>query len=122
MGHNSKHLAIEIAEAASDKKAFDIMILDLQGRSSVTDYFVICNGNSTPQLQAICQNIEDKMKDMGIQVLRTEGYREGRWILMDYGAVVVHIFQPETRDFYNLERLWGDAPRAVEPNFSDFVQ
>ncbi|MCW2277113.1 ribosome silencing factor [Heliophilum fasciatum] len=117
-----KTVAIAIAEAASEKKAMDIMLLDLREKSNVTDYFVICSGNSVPQVQAIAQNIEDKMKESDLRVLRTEGYREGRWVLLDFGSVVVHIFRPETRDYYSLERLWGDAPRAVEPNFSEFVQ
>ncbi|ABZ85227.1 iojap-like protein [Heliomicrobium modesticaldum Ice1] len=122
MGQDSKATAIAIAEAAADKKAYDITLLDLRGKSNVTDYFVLCNGNSTPQVQAICMNIEEKLKDYGRHTLRVEGYRDGRWVLMDYGDVVVHIFRPETRDHYALERLWGDAPRAVEPNFGEFMQ
>ncbi|MBM7866873.1 ribosome silencing factor [Heliobacterium gestii] len=122
MGQDSKAAAIAIAEAAADKKAYEITLLDLRGKSNVTDYFVLCNGNSTPQVQAICMNIEEKLKDYGRRTLRVEGYRDGRWVLMDYGDVVVHIFRPETRDHYALERLWGDAPKAVEPNFEEFLQ
>lgn len=119
---DSKAMAIQIAEAASEKKATDIVLLDLREKSRVTDFFVICTGNSTPQVQAISQNIEEKLKESGQTVLRVEGYREGRWVLLDYGDVVVHVFRPDTREFYGLERLWGDAPRAEEPNFADFAQ
>ncbi|WP_153726514.1 ribosome silencing factor [Heliorestis convoluta] len=118
---DSKDLAIRLAEAASEKKASDILLLDVREKSRFTDYFVICTGNSTPQVQAICQNIEDSMKELGQQPLRIEGYREGRWVLVDLGDVVVHIFRPESRDYYSLERLWGDAPRAIEPNFAEFA-
>ena len=98
-----------VAAAASDKKARDIVILDMEGVSMVTDHFVICSANSTTQVQAIADNIEEKLAEQGIQLLRKEGYREAHWILMDYGACVVHIFVEDDRRFYNLERLWGDA-------------
>ncbi len=98
-----------IAKAASDKKAKDITILDMQNISMVTDYFIICSANSTTQVQAIADNIEEKLEESGIKLLHKEGYREGRWILLDYGTCVVHIFVEEDRNFYNLERLWGDA-------------
>lgn len=98
-----------IAGAASDKKAGDIVILDMQGISMVTDHFVICSGNSTTQTQAIADNIEKKLEERGEKLLHKEGYREGRWILLDYGNSVAHVFVDEDRRFYNLERLWGDA-------------
>ncbi|VBB06800.1 ribosomal silencing factor during starvation [Lucifera butyrica] len=98
-----------IAAAADDKKARDIVILDMQGISSVTDFFVICSANSTTQVAAIADNIEEKLSEKGINPLHKEGYREAHWILLDYGTCVVHIFIEEDRNFYNLERLWGDA-------------
>lgn len=98
-----------VAAAASDKKARDIVILDMEGVSLVTDHFVICSANSTTQVQAIADNIEEKLAEQDIKLLRKEGYREARWILMDYGDCVVHIFVEDDRRFYNLERLWGDA-------------
>jgi ribosome-associated protein len=99
-----------IVNAADDKKAQDLTILDLREVSSVTDYFVICTGNSSTQTKAISDNIEEKLeKEHNLRLLRREGYRQGGWILLDYGSVVVHIFKPEERQFYNIERLWGDA-------------
>lgn len=103
------NLSEAVAKAASDKKAKDITILDMQNISMVTDYFIICSANSTTQTQAIADNIEEKLEEAGVKLLHKEGYREGRWILLDYGTCVVHIFVEEDRNFYNLERLWGDA-------------
>ena len=98
-----------IAAGASDKKAQDIIILDMQGLSSVTDHYIICSANSTKQVMAIADNIEEKLAEQGIKLLHKEGYREARWILLDYGTCVVHVFIEEDRNFYDLERLWGDA-------------
>ncbi len=98
-----------VAAAASDKKARDIVILDMDGVSLVADHFVICSANSTTQAQAIADNIEERLEKEGLTLLRKEGYREARWILMDYGACVVHVFVEEDRRYYSLERLWGDA-------------
>jgi len=101
------------AAAASDKKARDIVILDLEGVSLIADYFVVCSANSTTQVQAIADNIEEKLEEKGIKPLRKEGYREARWILLDYGSCVVHVFVEDDRRFYNLEKLWGDAKACV---------
>lgn len=109
---NSSNLAELVAKAASDKKARDIIIMDLQGISPVTDYFVICSANSTTQVQAIADNIMEKLDEQGLRLLRKEGYREARWVLLDYGNCVAHIFVEEDRVFYNLERLWGDAKQV----------
>lgn len=99
------------AAFAFEKKAVNVVSIDLRGISPVADYFLICNGNNTPQVKAICDHIDEKMEDeFGIRPLRVEGYRDARWILMDYGTLIVHIFQGEEREFYSLERLWGDAP------------
>lgn len=92
------------------KKARDIVGIDLRGVSPVADYFLIMSGANKPQLKAISDNIEEKLAEQGLRPLRVEGYREAEWILLDYGALVVHIFADEQRDYYNLERLWGDAP------------
>ena len=108
-----KSLKQMIAEAASDKKAQDIVFIDMQNVSLVADYFIICSGTSVPQVKAIADNIEEKLQEAGHQVIHREGYREGRWVLLDYGTCVAHIFLTEEREFYHLERLWGDAPQEV---------
>ena len=98
-----------VAAAASDKKARDIVILDMEGVTLIADHFVICSANSTTQVQAIADNIEEKLAEKGIKALRKEGFREAHWVLLDYGSCVAHIFVEDDRKFYNLERLWGDA-------------
>lgn len=108
-----KSLKQMIAEAASDKKARDIVFIDMQNVSLVADYFIICSGTSVPQVKAIADNIEEKLQEAGHQAIHREGYREGRWVLLDYGTCVAHIFLTEEREFYHLERLWGDAPQEV---------
>ena len=105
-------LAELCAAHAADKKAIDIVEIDLRGVSGYTDYFVICSGNTDRQTKAIHDGIHKALKDdHGLLPRRVEGVREARWILMDYLDVVVHVFTPETRDFYRLEALWGDVPR-----------
>lgn len=107
---NSKEMALLAAKAAAAKKGRDITILRLEELSLITDYFVIVNGNSRVQTQAIADNVEEEMELAGFRLSRREGYPEGRWILLDFGDVIAHIFQEEERNFYSLERLWGDAP------------
>ncbi len=105
-------LAGVIAELASDKKAIDIVELDLRGILGYTDFFVVCSGNTDRQTKAIHDGIHKALKDdHGLLPRRVEGLTEARWILMDYLDVVVHIFTPEAREFYRLEQLWGEAPR-----------
>lgn len=87
------------------------MILDLQGLTTITDYFVVCSGESTTQVKAIEEQIESKLKEERVKPLGVEGLTYNRWILMDYGDVIVHIFEEETREFYELEKLWIDAKR-----------
>ncbi len=97
-------------KAAEDKKGKNFTILDISEISSIADFFVICTGGSSTNVQAIAGSIEEKVKKtLGLNA-RIEGYREGSWVLLDYGDVVIHIFQEEERGFYNLERLWADAP------------
>jgi len=98
------------ARAALAKKAEALLVLDLQTLSSIADYFVICCGNSRTQIRSIVEAIEQSLKAEGVPVLHREGLPESGWMLLDYGDVIMHIFLPETRDFYALERLWGDAP------------
>jgi ribosome-associated protein len=99
-------------EYAAEKKAEDIVALDLRGISSFTDFFVICSGTSEPHLKAIAGEIHDRLKeDHGVKPLAVDGFPTSQWIVADYSDVVVHIFHAEKRRFYSLEDLWGDAPR-----------
>jgi ribosome-associated protein len=107
-----ERLATTIAAYAADKKASDIVMLDLREVAGYTDFFVIVSGNSDRQTKAIHDSIHLGLKKhVGVLPRRVEGVSEARWILMDYLDVVVHVFTPETRDFYRLEALWGDVPR-----------
>ena len=99
-----------VVRAADDKKAENIVILNMKVISLVSDYFVICHGNSEKQVQAIAREIKEKAEEHHIPVKRVEGFHEAKWILVDLGDIVVHIFDKEERSYYNLERLWGDAP------------
>lgn len=98
-------------KAADDKKAEDIVALNMQGVSAIADYFLICHGNSDKQVQAIAREMKEKANEQGFTVKRIEGFDEARWVLVDMGDVVAHVFHKEDRDYYNLERLWGDVPR-----------
>jgi ribosome-associated protein len=108
---NSEQIALAIAEYASDRKAVDIVQLDLRGLTSLADYFVICTGRSDRQARAIFEGIQLGMKEeRELRPTRVDGATEASWILMDYGDVIVHVFTPELREFYRLEQLWGEAP------------
>ena len=98
------------ARAALDHKALDLVVLDVQGLSSVTDYFLVCSGRSTTHLRSIVDAIREAMKAAEVRPLHAEGAPESGWMLVDYGDVLVHVFLEETRVYYALERLWGDAP------------
>ena len=112
---SSKEKAFLVARALLDRKAIDLVILDVQDLSSFTDYFLICSGNSDRQVQAIASHVEEKLGQEGLRPFGTEGKNEGRWILLDYGEVVVHVFYHPVREFYDLERLWSEAPRLEVP-------
>ncbi|RKD32482.1 ribosome silencing factor [Thermohalobacter berrensis] len=98
-----------ILKAADDKKAFNKRVLDITKLTAIADYFVILSGNNERQVLAIADGIEDKMEEEGYKLKNKEGYKTSRWVLLDYGDIVVHIFHKEDREFYNLERLWIDA-------------
>jgi len=111
----SRPTALAIARAALDKKAEDVTVLDVRGLSSYADYFVIATADSDRQASAIADHVEETMKSQGFSKVGVEGYETGRWILVDYGDVIAHVMNRETRGFYDLEGLWADAPRlAVE--------
>ncbi|MDX1806833.1 ribosome silencing factor [Paenisporosarcina macmurdoensis] len=102
---------LEIAyKAADDKRAEDIIVLNMQGVSLIADYFVICHANSDRQVQSIAREMADQAGQAGYDVKRLEGFDAARWVLVDMGDVVAHVFHKDERQFYNLERLWGDAP------------
>lgn len=107
----SEELARACAQAASDKKAEDILLFDLRGISSFADFFVVCSGSSDPQLKAIASEIRTRVRELtGKGPLAEDGQAGSHWVVIDYAQVVVHIFGTEMREYYSLETLWGDAP------------
>lgn len=110
-GIDAEEVARTAAQAAWDKKAEDIVVLDLTALSDVCDYFVICTGTNNRQVDAVIDEVEERVaKVCSEHPFSIEGRDEGTWVLMDYGSVIVHAFTPEARDYYRLEKLWGDAP------------
>lgn len=110
MFKTSLELANKIAEAASDKKARDIVLMNMINLTPTTDYFMVCSAGSATQVRAIADNIEEKLREeAGLEFMHREGYREGEWVLLDYGDCVAHIFLQDSREYYSLETLWGDA-------------
>ena len=107
------HVAKAIVDVASDKKAADIMLLDIGDVTTIADYFVICNGNNTRQIQAIADAIDEELGKQGANVLHREGTAETGWLLLDFGDVIVHIFGVKEREYYRLERLWSEAKTVV---------
>lgn len=104
----------EIAKAvtaALDKKAMDVVVLDLRHTPAFTDFFLLCSGQNTRQVHAIADAIEEALRAARVRPNHVEGYDRGEWVLMDFFTFIVHVFTPQTRDFYSLERLWGDAER-----------
>ncbi len=111
MATDSKTKWLLSVKAAVEKKAIELVVLDMQGVTSYTDYFFICSGKSDRQVQAIAQRILEVLEEEGLQPLGLEGASEGKWVLIDYGDVVIHVFLEPIRRFYDLEGLWVDAPR-----------
>ncbi len=107
--------ALACARAAIDKKGENVQVLNLTDISGFTDYFVICSGMSDRQVQAIADSVKNSMTLQGHELLSSEGYSDGRWVLMDFGDVLVHIFLDALREYYDLENLWADAPRVKIP-------
>ena len=112
MTDKSRKKSLAGASAARDKKASGIVLFKTKGILAYADYLLICSGRSDRQVQAIAQSIENQLKKLGHRPLGVEGMSQGRWVLIDYGDVVVHVFQESVRDFYDLEGLWIDAPRV----------
>lgn len=105
----SKKLAIVAGKIVEEKKAQDIVVLDISDLSIISDYFLICHGESPVQMKAIAKELEEKLKEKGVSLINSGDYLNEHWILMDFGDLVVHIFSPEKRDYYQLERVWADA-------------
>ena len=110
-GASSEEIARAIADVLDSMKARDIKLLRVSDKTVMTDYFVICSGTSNTQIKALSGEVEYKLGERGVSPLHIEGYETGTWIAMDYAHVMVHIFNREQRDFYKLEKLWGDAPQ-----------
>ncbi len=106
-------LAKAAVDVASDKKASDIILLDIRDVSTIADYFVICSGNNTRQIQAIAESIDEELEKQGAKVLHREGVAESGWLLLDFGDIIVHIFGAKEREYYRLERLWSEAKTVV---------
>lgn len=112
----SREIALAAIEALEDKKGEDIRIIDISEVSILADYFIIASGNNRNQVQALCDNVEEKLGKMGIVQKQIEGYDNGNWILVDYRDIVIHIFDKENRLFYDLERIWRDGKLIEKEN------
>jgi len=110
---NEEERVLLCVNASLKRKAKDLIILNVRELSSFADYFIICSGTSDRQVQAIAESIQENLKENGILPLGVEGERIGKWVLMDYEDIIVHIFYEPIREFYDIERLWSDAPRMV---------
>lgn len=110
---NIKDIALIAADAADDKKAEDIDVLNVQGLTVIADYFVLCSGNSDQQVRAIARAVDEKLSEKGIEPKKMAGMDDARWVLIDYADVIVHIFQKREREYYDLERLWSDAEKIL---------
>lgn len=118
----ARQLSIRAAKLAADKKGIGIAVLDLRKLTEFTEFFVLCSGDSDTHVRAIAEYISNTLKsDYKTKYFHREGYEYGHWIILDYGAVVVHVLDPESREYYELERLWGDAPliHGTIPDFSN---
>ena len=106
-----KPQALALCEVLDNKKALDILAVNVADKTIIADWFVIASGHSTTQVKALCDELEEKAAERGLIARRKEGYQEGRWIVVDFGTILVHLFHPEEREYYKLERLWVDDPQ-----------
>ncbi len=115
MEYTPKQIALQAAKALDDRKGLDIKLLEVTDVTSIADYFLICTGTSNTHVKTLCDSVEAAVEELGEPLLHREGHRGGTWVLLDFGCLVVHVFTNETREFYDLERLWNDAvPIALE--------
>ncbi len=120
MNKAAKDLASRAVYYAEEKKAAEVVVCDIRKVSLIADYFIICSGNTATQVKAIADHIVEKLDEHNYALLRQEGYRDGLWIVLDFGEIVIHIFQPELREFYNLERLWKNTNQIYPEENSSF--
>ena len=107
--------AVLVSRFALEKKAYDLVVMEVRDLTSIADYFIVCSGRSDRQVQSIAQGIEENLRGMGARPRSVEGAARGQWLLMDFSDVIVHVFYEPVREFYDLEGLWSDAPRAQLP-------
>ncbi|HEY2986175.1 MAG TPA: ribosome silencing factor [Candidatus Binatia bacterium] len=107
--------ALQVSRLALEKKAYDLVLMEVCDLTSIADYFIICSGRSDRQVQSIAQGIEENLRALGVRPHSVEGVARGQWVLMDFSDVIVHIFYEPVREFYDLEGLWADAPRVELP-------
>ncbi|MBQ3116042.1 MAG: ribosome silencing factor [Clostridia bacterium] len=111
---NSKEFTKKVCEILLERKAQDVLSIDVSGKTEVADYYVVAGGRSMTQTKALIEHVEYEMEKLGFSPIRREGIREGRWAVLDYGDVIVHLFNDETRLFYHLESLWGNEENIVK--------
>lgn len=115
----SKELTLNAVKILDNKKASNITALKVRELTIVSDYFIIASGTSSPHVKALADEVDEKLSALGVNPLRIEGYQEGNWVVVDYGELIIHIFDSKTREFYSLERLWADAEQL---DLSDIIQ
>lgn len=108
-----KEQVLELCKLLDDKKALDIVAINVADKTIIADWFVICSGRVPAQVKALADELEEKAPELGLELRRQEGYREGRWVVLDYASILVHIFIPDERKYYNMERLWMDDPEKA---------
>jgi ribosome-associated protein len=120
---DSREKAVLLCRFALEKKAYDLVLMEVRALTSIADYFIVCSGRSDRQVQSIAQGIEENMRGMGVRPQSVEGVARGQWVLMDFSDVIVHVFYQPVREFYDLEGLWIDAPRVELPEpYASMVQ
>ncbi len=119
---DARERVLYCVNAALARKAHNLVVMKVADTSSFTDYFIICSGASDRQVKALCSSIEESLKKVGMAPLGIEGEKHGRWALMDYDDVVIHVFLEPLREFYDIERLWEDAPRMFIPDDTSLVE
>jgi ribosome-associated protein len=120
---DSREKAVLLCRFALEKKAYDLVLMEVRALTSIADYFIVCSGRSDRQAQSIAQGIEENMRGMGVRPQSVEGSARGQWILIDFSDVIVHVFYQPVREFYDLEGLWIDAPRVELPEpYASMVQ